>query len=353
MQSSYRKINGFTLLALLLILTALGVMAVIAIGYNAQKIDNQKRDKATLQVQHILNAALSFYVKNGNWPDCPGNIASPTVPVVKNIASATMPGVNVLQTQGFLPAQVNDPWGSSQYSYWCFAPSQAVTNTGATFFVAGTAPSSDISKQIASMLPNGYDAPGGVYVGSINIPGENVGNARSLSFAGVYYSGSCVPAPTCPLGWTPSIFLLPGGVTGSSSQPTGCGAVPPYDTTNCSAEVYPINAYQAFAKGDATGNPVNPNANSGGPPLDCKITALPTPLACQSDPTGNTLLDGTKYWRVCLYVRTENGIAYPNTASDMPWGKMIGSIIAFTRCVPSTEPSGAINVFQENTGTTP
>ena len=45
---------------------------------------------------------------------------------------------------------------------------------------------------------------GNVYVtAQVTTPGQNLNNARSVNFVGIYHNGACVPVPNCP-GYNPS-----------------------------------------------------------------------------------------------------------------------------------------------------
>jgi len=164
------------------------------------------------------------------------------------------------------------------------------------------------AQMIAATVPLGTSAATGVNA-QVQIPGQNLNNARSLNFAGIYYAGSCVPAPVCPLDMTPKIFVSPAGVSGVNDEPTpaNCSPTSPYDPNTCAAQVYPLSSFTAFARGDASGNPVSPGAPNvtGAGPLDCKVTADPTELGCEADVDGSSSVGAGSYWRVCLYVRTD------------------------------------------------
>ncbi|MDR3478164.1 MAG: type II secretion system protein [Gammaproteobacteria bacterium] len=356
------KLKGFSLLEMILVMAIMSAILIVLINYSTQKADALRRENIAKEMQQVLNAALAFYVTNGAWP-------GKTVGSTKTLCSAgswlSFDGTADLQIQNYLPPAAQMPTVNGQsYQFDC-----NVTTGLFQIRVPVSLPADQTI--IAGMVPLGavVTVAGVTYVqGQVNVPGQNLNNARSLNFAGVYYAGSCVPAPTCPLGMTPNIVVTPSAVSGMTDSPScsGSSLSAPYDPSNCSGAVYPVSSFIGFARGDSSGAPTDPNGNAlyknannnAGPPLDCKVTATPSTLACQSNETGGTLnSDGTLYWRVCLYVRTENGIAYPNTSSGAPtsiaWGKMLGTVLVFTRCVPTNEPIGSNDVWQPNAGYTP
>src|SRR5687768_2200405 len=68
MQLGQQKTKGFTLLEMLLVLAISSSLVVLLLNYTTQKSDEMRRDKTVLQIQQILNAALSYYVNTSTWP---------------------------------------------------------------------------------------------------------------------------------------------------------------------------------------------------------------------------------------------------------------------------------------------
>jgi hypothetical protein len=150
-------------------------------------------------------------------------------------------------------------------------------------------------------------------VSSVNIPGQNLNNARSINFAGLYHNSACVPAPVCPSNMIPSIMAVPVSVSGMNDG---------------ISTVYPISSFTAYVRGaDANGNP-------GQFPASCSdASSYP---ACYADmpppPTPYTGLPTGKYWRVCLRIITEKGLlTYSSTTKDA------GIVLVLTRCSPANE----------------
>jgi len=371
-------IRGFTLLEMLLVLAISSSLILLLLNFTTQKTNQARRDKTVLQVQQIMNAALSYYVNNSVWPVTCGTSTWTNIASLPNTNSFA-PG------QGYIPTGFgNNPY-AQPYKINCSTQSNS---SGGNFYVAtstGTAGNNVAignATIVSGELPMAYvttagnltapppagAASGTVVVSAVAIPGQNLNNARSVNFAGVFYSGSCVPAPSCPPGMKAAIYVAPAGVSGVYDVPSCTTVAAPFDpvTDSCSANVYPISSFTAFATGDASGNPVSPGTSNnfttgsgGGGPYDCNVTGSKQQQTCWqtygSPP--NSIMTGSAanalYWRVCLTVRTEKGqIVLTNGNIDYTaWGKMMGQIIAFTRCVPNngTEtPGGSQNVYQQS-----
>jgi hypothetical protein len=185
----------------------------------------------------------------------------------------------------------------------------------------------------------------------------------TISFAGIYNSGSCVPAPSCPSGSSPEIIVSPGSVSGTYTQPPTCGNA--NDPTTCSSvasTLAPVESFTAFARGGVSGSGTT-TAVSSDPaitPSDCALISIPAALACIAPTPADP--GGTKYWRVCLSVYTASGPVDPNAVhassptpdNSFSQGVLMGTIAAYTRCVPNNgvdSPIGTpINNFTYNSG---
>jgi prepilin-type N-terminal cleavage/methylation domain-containing protein len=320
--------RGFTLIETLLVLVIISIIIYSSIGYMQQRTLQMRMDRTSVQMQQILNAGLSFYVSNNRWPY----------------------GLAELQGQYLPPNTVpfKNPWGqnyivdgSKAEMLHVFTSTQSASSTQAA--TAGSV--------IAGMLPLGYAtsnapgaasspgapdgtapaptaAPGGCgtsttcyIVAAVNIPGQNLNNARAINFAGLYKHGACVPEPQCPVtssgaNMTPQIFVAPVQVAGTFE-----GGL---STSN--PAIYPISGFAAYAtKGPDPTTPPN-----------CDPTNLTAPPLCDGGGAG------AKYWRVCMQVVTERGLIRPTADS---WGDN-QVLMALTRCVSPDEQSGStFNVF--------
>ncbi len=369
-----RKMKGFSLLEILLVLVIVSTLVVLMLNYTTQKSDELRRDKTVMQIMQILNASMSFYVNKSYWPMAGATTPNPPTPIC---GTTTWSDLSNLRTAPnfFIPATISqDPYGND-YRINCstdpngggFYITARANNTVNAQIIAGKLPMAFItdsaglntnppvqSGQCQGTTPNSTNCNN--VVASVSIPGQNLNNARSVNFAAVYYSGSCVPAPNCPVGMSPSVIVAPSSVTGVSDTSTCTPGPPPV----CTPSVYPLSSFTAFARGgDSLGNPVDPN-NPG--PYDCAVTVAPTNQQCWATAGGATTFPnnaGVKYWRVCLAVSTQNGLVYPASSAYPTYdqqGKVMGTIIAITRCVPNAgleSPSGSTSVWQPNVGFKP
>jgi prepilin-type N-terminal cleavage/methylation domain-containing protein len=305
-----QKQFGFSLVEIMLVLVIVGGMIYMGTGYMQNKTRMLQIDRASAQMQQILNAGLTYYVNNGSWP---ANIAA-------------------LQAAGYLPATgVVSPWGTS---YSVGPDSSNAVLTATVSLPAGYGSGNAIAKILAGRLPFGINtnAPsssGAASVeASVNIPGQNLNNATNVGFAGLYHNGACVPAPTCPVsGGTetnyPQIMVVPVSVSGMSD--TG------------STASYPLVSLTAKAVGNGvTADPVD---LSLGNPADCGNTTIASAGCYQNmaaDGTYSNAITTGKYWRVCLYAVTSSG----SVTWDITTGQY-ATVMAVTRCAPVSENVGS------------
>ncbi len=356
-----RKTQGVTLLEILLVLAIASSLLIMMLNYTTQRSDEMRRTKTVLQMQQILNGGLSFYINNSFWPLKDASISSTLCddPGGWTDTSALKPN--------YLPRDLNNnPYGQPY-----FLNCTNVANGGG-FFIYTIANNPTNAAIIAGKLPMAYRTTTAfitsklpplsckagndctVVVASVNIPGQNLNNARSVNFASVYYSGSCVPAPNCPPNMKQDIMVMPASVNGVNDSPASCPSGSPFDPSLCTGtKSYSVNGFTAFARGIdlTTGKPGDPNGVGTSAPLSCQTSRTPAAQSCVANPDGARFQsDGTLYWRVCLSVTTEKGTvsATPGSRYFIQQGKMMGSVIAITRCVPNDGneyPSGSVNVY--------
>lgn len=312
MKSNRRTgVHGFSLLEMMLVMVVVASMIWMGVGYMQTRTRSLQIDRASAQMQQILNAGLSYYVNEGKWP------------------------ANIAALQGsYLPATVISPWATS---YTVTPDSTNSILTVSVSLPSGYANSNAIGQILAGKLPFGVSTnavpPAGTSVSaSVNIPAQNLNNIGNVNFAQIYHSGACVPAPTCPATsggatFTPQIVVTPVSVTGTSTAGV--------------AEAYPIVSLTAKAKGEGTtDDPADFDAGSLGPTA-CGNDTSGASTSCfgsqdvttgvQSDP-----INTGKYWRVCLYATTAQG--------DITWDVTTGTyatVMAITRCAPSTQDIGS------------
>ncbi len=327
------KQKGFTLLETLLVLAILGGVMVLALNYGTRQAAEQRRDKTALQMQQILNAGLAYYTAYGTWP-----VPSGTCHFSSNSSSnATIPSnLTTLTTAGYLPTAVSNNTFGYSYKVACdnvtggvFYVITQFNNQANALIIAGELPVAYLSDKYGNANNNG------LYVtAQVTTPGQNLNNARSVNFAGVYHHGACVPVPTCP-GYNaatascntgtncmlPQIMVAPASVSGLNDSN--------------SANVYPITSFTAYALGPAAASNVLgcPAPTSVATP--CTWGASGIPNGSQASPTG-------LYWRVCLQVSTEKGnVSTLNTGTgSSAWGQYV-SMVVMTRCTPPSEPFGS------------
>lgn len=312
-----QKMQGFTLIEMLLVMVIISIIIYASIGYMQQRNLQLRYDRTSTQMQQVLNAGLAYYVLQGKWPQ-----------QLTDLQGTYLPPATVT---------INNPWGFPPVITKETQPTLFTVYTTVKFEGAGSARSAALT--ISGLLPLSYTSNtlGGssgtqpdaskpctaadltCYIAaSVNIPGSNLNNASAVNFAGLYHNGACVPVPSCPVDssgttMTPQIYVVPAQVSGTN-DPT----VPP-----TSPNVYPISSFTAYAKGGTTGAP-DPCVTSG-PSLDCSASPGEQPAS-------------GKYWRVCLNVVTERGEL--NASESAGWGAN-QSLLAITRCAISNEPSGS------------
>jgi prepilin-type N-terminal cleavage/methylation domain-containing protein len=328
--SKHKREVGFTLIEILLVLVVVSMMIYGALLFYQQRTLQSHIDRTAAQMQQILNAALSYYLLNGAWP--------------ANIACLQGQGDPTLCKIAFLPAALVSPWGGVAY--------QTVASTdGALYYVyttvstvtAGSAPA--IAESIAGSLPISYTSsdPGSAttppnqttvckptmtsctVAASVNIPGNNLNNARAINFAGLYRNGGCVPVPQCPVDYqsgyqmTPQIFVVPISVSGFN------------DSSGSTQNVYPISSFTAYATGPALAASVP----------SCTNKSSTGSTSCGAISNANPT---QQYWRACLQIVTEKGVL--DTSSRPDWGDQV-TVLAVTRCAVSNENAGSpFTVYQ-------
>jgi prepilin-type N-terminal cleavage/methylation domain-containing protein len=332
MQSHREK--GFTLVEILLVLTIVSAVLYMALGYFQQKALQMRIDRTTTQMQQILNAGLSYYVATGEWPVSNGSAV--------NITTQTN---NNLQLSGYLPASISiaSPFGGS--AYYIYSDSQGRAFTVYTNITsggrAGAMQAGAIANVIAGTLPVAYTSTGAAnpppvgvscatnttncwIVTSVNIPGQNINNARAVNFTGIVRPGGCVPVPVCPVDaagntMIPQVQVIPVSVSGLNDP--------------ASNAVYPISSFTAYATGPAL------------QPAAC--TSSTSAPQCSTSYQGGQ--PATSYWRACIQVITGKGNIQLNPVTNANQNNNnMGNIelMAITRCQVNNETgTSATNIY--------
>lgn len=136
--------QAYTLIELLLVITLLAVMASIGIRSYRAHMQSKRIDRAAIEMQQVLEAALDYNVVTLNWPannnDLP-NCNADTKPELSSFISRYLPN-----------GQVENSFGH----HYCWAATGGDRQTKALFWVAIAVPNQDVNmaKRIAARLPN-------------------------------------------------------------------------------------------------------------------------------------------------------------------------------------------------------
>ena len=318
----FSNTKGFTLIEMLLVMVIVSAIIMMGIGYMQQRVAMSKVDRTAAQMQQILNAGLAYYVSNGKWPT--------------NLACLQGTSSSDPSCSNYLPADLKSPYGKayiiwddtnnpnpSVFRIYTFISFAAELSKSYATMVAGKLPMAYTAESYTNTSPCG-GSPICYIVASVTIPGQNLGNATSVNFAGLFHHGACVPVPKCPVapdGITqlkPQIIVAPVSISGvfDSGDPT---------------KVYPISSFTAYA---------TPTASSG-PPTNTspqKCTGATFTPSCTSNNNGVGTAEA--YWRVCLQLVTDKGpVTWANSATDN-WGQYV-TLMAITRCVVQDEKAGS------------
>ena len=348
MKTTSVLMKGFTLIEMMLVMVIVSAILYMGMGYLQQRMMQLRLDKASAQMQQIMSAALSYYARNGSWPadlNCLKGIGC---------SVAYLPPVPI----------INPFWPGGEYYiypgnqlWWPPFPSTGLYVV--TYISAPPPRSYAIATSLAGMLPSAFTTPDGYtipcdpsgqcwVIASVPEPGQNLSNATSVNFAGLYHNGACVPVPNCPLDASgtplkPKIMVVPVSVTGVGDAPTLDATCNPMNTSGCAVNAYPLNSFTASATANAL-------ATAGSGPAGC-LTNIPAPCYNSYDingsPVGPAITTG-QYWRVCLSVATQKGVVSPTGALDVmnTWGQISGTVLAITRCaMPEEEPGSGFTVW--------
>lgn len=311
MSSNLSMKKGFTLIELMLVLAIMTGIIVMMLRYTTQRIDETRRDRVVVQLQQIQNAALAYYVANGKWP-----LAKCDDVKVDLTKSDLMP-----QPPSQLPDYLPKTFSKNPYQQAFQVSCNATTNN---FFVETKFPNNTEAQIVAGRIPLGSVLSGTNTVQTlVNLPGQNLNNARAVNFANIYHPGGCVPAPNCPNpNMVREIMVVPVSVSGLNDPGTS-GTGP--------QNVYPISSFTAYAQGEAGALSV---PVVGGFAARCDRPNQN--YQCMGGTAGGKIDPNTAYWRVCLKVATAKG----DVIFDDITGKQV-SVLAITRCSPPQEPFGS------------
>jgi len=321
------KQKGVTLFEMLLVLIIITSIILMMTNYSTTKLDESKRDRAVAQMEQILNAGLAYYINYSKWPDSieelqDNNYLSKKGDLLNPFASPyyVSHDTNNKSTFQVCTSFANSSNGPIEASIVAGRLPLAYTNNNAP--PMDPAPECPADESTCSD-PDACDNT--TVVSSVTIPGQNLNNARSINFAGIYRHGACVPTPICPDGMEPTIFVAPLSVSGQAywnkTPPTGLSP----------ESVFPIESFTAYSVGF---KPIQELDGCGGATTPGCYFDTDTEINddLQSDSEDKT------YWRVCAEVITEEG---PVSFEDDPGKESPAILMAVTRCVPKDEPTGS------------
>lgn len=313
-----KKQFGFTLIEMLLVIVIVASVLYMGLTYMQQKTQSMRIDRASIQMQQILNAGMSYYVTNGSWPVSLACLQGNT----SAGSSCTIP---------YLPSTMTSPWGttyvlkntaSNLYVYSTLGSTTLGSIVSAANIIAGRIPlgytTTDVSATPPAVNTCTVQSSGSAscsVVGSVNIPGQNLNNATAVNYAGLYHNGGCVPVPTCPTDasgnqMVPQIMVVPVSLKGVN------------DSGN-SSNVYAISSFTAYATNRST---TPDNCYGGGS------------SACAAG-TGGSIDSSRQYWRVCVSLTTQKGNVSWNSGSDN--SGQYQTVMAITRCAINNEAIGS------------
>lgn len=136
--------RGFTLIELLLVIAILSILASISISTFRVHQINQRVERAALEMQSFMGAALNFQADQGAWPKAYNDLSTCSMAPPDGTAYA-----------GFITYLPNASTESTFGSYYCWS---SIGASQSIFWVALKIPNNDIvlAKRIAALLPNAF-----------------------------------------------------------------------------------------------------------------------------------------------------------------------------------------------------
>jgi prepilin-type N-terminal cleavage/methylation domain-containing protein len=147
------KNSGFTLIELIFVIAIISVTITLGISYMSKLAERTKEKTASLQIQQILQAAMTYYVQNQKWPD---NADTSNAGDFKDY----IPAIDRLKT---------NPWGVNNYSW------TADTSDANLFTVSTKVPDTNTAARLMASLPNAYNNDTAIVYAQIAIPGQAQG----------------------------------------------------------------------------------------------------------------------------------------------------------------------------------
>lgn len=132
-----KKTKGFTLIELLLVLALITVMLGFLVLGLRQHAENARINKAALEIEQVLQAAITYNANNGKWPD--DNFAQPCTPSLdSDFVKSYLPNAQVQSSLGYYYC-----WSARGSKKQLFSVALQVPDNNANF-----------ARQLAAHLPN-------------------------------------------------------------------------------------------------------------------------------------------------------------------------------------------------------
>ncbi len=138
-----QKKQGYTLIEMLLVIAIISILAAAFLLTYRTHAATARVNKASLEVQQVLQAAMTYQVDEGAWPDA---TAAPPTCTPPNLTQNKF-------VQNYLP---NQDYVSSFGNNYCWSETKTSNNHTPTFWVALKSPNNDsnFATRVASRLPN-------------------------------------------------------------------------------------------------------------------------------------------------------------------------------------------------------
>lgn len=148
---SFKKNNGFTLIEMIFVVAIIGVIIVLGMSYTSKLNERSKENMASLQIQQILQAAMTYYIQKDQWPS-QGDSGSSNADADFN--KNYLPARKALET---------NPWAIKMPTYGAGYAWSYTDQRNGIFKVQTKTPSKNIAKRVVALLPNAYtdDSSGG------------------------------------------------------------------------------------------------------------------------------------------------------------------------------------------------
>lgn len=206
--TTYALSNAFTLIELLLVIAIISILAAVGVMTYRQSFQTNRVDTVSIEMQHVLEAAMAFYVDTGAWPtEQPCGSILETNTFVTNY----LPNANAMSSLGNQFCW-NQAGGSTNRLFWVAVevPGNATDSLATATRIAGHLPNA-----IITSAPDQPDIPAAPCTASacfaraeVTVPGTSTNAAGGLTIAA---TGDCKTGQT--------VANTGGGVCDGSQSP--------------------------------------------------------------------------------------------------------------------------------------